>query len=406
MPTRRAIVIAVDGLRASALGAYGNAWHATPALDRLASESLVVDWLIADSPELAGFYRAAWFGLAPPADGVECDLTALGAEAGLPRRLEAAGVRTALVTDDHWLAVQADQLGFHDVRAAEFPPPATAADVADTELAQLFALVAEQVEQWADAPAADTAPRLLWIHARGYRGAWDAPTEWRQSLLDGEDPPAQAFAVPPARLSSRDHDELLQHRAAYAAQTMVLDDCIALVLATLQATGLADDTLVALVGARGFALGEHGEVGTDVRALYGELTHLPLFVRLPGGHVAPPRSDELLQPVDLATSLASWFGAAPGPNAARDLLSLQAVGGPPRREAAFSVGRAGEVAVRTASWQLRQAGGDGEESQLELFAKPDDRWEANEIADRCPAELASMLALAARVRGLSLAVDI
>ena len=84
MPNRNAIVIAVDGLRASALGAYGNTWHPTAALDRLASESLVFDWLIADSPQLAGFYRAAWFGVATPRDGVERELSGrlVGGERG------------------------------------------------------------------------------------------------------------------------------------------------------------------------------------------------------------------------------------------------------------------------------------------------------------------------------------
>ena len=42
------------------LGAYGNAWYATPALDALAAESLVFDWMWCDSPELAGFYRSVW----------------------------------------------------------------------------------------------------------------------------------------------------------------------------------------------------------------------------------------------------------------------------------------------------------------------------------------------------------
>jgi arylsulfatase A-like enzyme len=405
MPNRYAIVIAVDGLRASALGAYGNTWHPTPAIDRLASESLVFDWLIADSPQLAGFYRAAWFGIETPRDGVERELTQLGDVPSLARRLEPAGIQAALTTDDQWLAEQADQLGFGEVRGLEFPEPVTAEAVADTELAQLFAIAADQIESWSAAvaeAATDVPPRLLWLHARGYHSAWDAPSELRQSLLDEEDPPAPEFVAPPTRLETNDHDELLLHRSAYAAQTIVLDQCIGMLLETLDAAGLTDSTLVALVGCRGFALGEHGALGSDVRDLYNELTHVPLIVRRPGGDSVPPRSSELVQPIDLLPSLLSWFIGAAEHVAGQKLFADHDTTAPPAREAVYTAGQSGEVAVRTASWGLRQTannGGDGGEAgAIELFSKPDDRWEANEIADRCPSEAAAMLALADEFR--------
>ena len=408
MTTRYAIVIAVDGLRASALGAYGNTWHPTPALDRLASESHVFDWMIADSSQLAGFYRAAWFGLETPRDGVERDLTQLGDVTNLARRFEAMGVQTALTTDDQWVAEQADQLGFGEVRGLEFPEPATAEAVADTELAQLFAIAADQIESWSVAAGATAAPPLLlWIHCRGYHGAWDAPTELRQSLLDEEDPPALEFVVPPARLETSDHDEQLLHRSAYAAQTMVLDQCVCMLLETLEAAGLADSTLIALVGCRGFALGEHGAVGSDVRELYSELTHVPLIVRLPGGAAGPPpRSSGLIQPREIAPLLMRWFEAAPEQTASRAVITsndaVAAAAAAAARGAVFSSGKDGELAVRTSSWSLRQAGekasNGSQAATVELFSKPDDRWEANEIADRCPDEAAAMLAMAAEFR--------
>ena len=406
MPNRYAIVIAVDGLRASAVGAYGNTWHPTPALDRLASESLVFDWMIADSPQMAGFYRAAWFGVETPRDGVERELTQLGDVPSLARCLESAGIQAALTTDDQWVAEQADQLGFGEIRGLEFPEAATAEAVANTELAQLFAIAADQIERWgaADAETVTAAPpRLLWIHARGYHGAWDAPLELRQSLLDSEDPPALEFVEPPTRLETNDHDELLLHRSAYAAQTMVLDQCVGMLLETLDAAGLTDSTLIALVGCRGFALGEHGVLGSEVRDLYSELTHIPLIVRLPGDNsVPPPRSSELVQPIDLFPSLLSWFNVAAEPGAGRNLLATDGASTQPVREVAYASGVVGEIALRTHSWWMRQSGsraGDSDAAgSVELFSKPDDRWEANEIADRCPNDAAAMLALADEFR--------
>ncbi|NOY29027.1 MAG: hypothetical protein GXP28_02280, partial [Planctomycetes bacterium] len=94
MDGRHVICIVVDGLRASALGAYGNTSHPTPQLDALASRSLVADWLWADSPSLKGFYRSAW-------QGVHALQTS--DQAPLPQLLHEAGVLQWLVTDDPWL---------------------------------------------------------------------------------------------------------------------------------------------------------------------------------------------------------------------------------------------------------------------------------------------------------------
>lgn len=405
MPHRHAIVIAVDGLRASALGAYGNTWHATPALDRLASEAVVFDWMIADSPQVAGFYRAAWLGVETPRDGVERSLAEYPAGTGLLRLLADGAVHGALTTDDPRLAEAAEKLGVGDVRSVEFPQPATTDAIADTQLAQLFAIAADQIERWSAAGAekvVEAPPTLLWIHARGYHGAWDAPTELRQSLLDDEDPPALPFVMPPVRLETDDHDELLLHRAAYAAQTIVLDECVGMLLATLENAGLADSTLVMLVGCRGFALGEHGAVGSEVRELYGEVTQVPLLVRFPHSTQAPPpRSSDLMQPNEIGRILSRWFGVAEQ-SCEHDLATGGELGFADGRVHALSTGGAGEFAVRTAFWLLRRSGSeegaDATSGRVELYAKPDDRWEANEIANLLPEVTAELEAVGAEFR--------
>ena len=402
MPTRHAIVIAVDGLRASALGAYGNAWHQTPAIDRLASESLLYDWLIVDSPELAGYYRAAWCGLPCPADGVEREPSAAEIAASLPHQLAAAGVAAAVTTDDPLVAAQADRLGFPEVRSVEFPAPTLSAEnAADTELAQLFAVAAEQIEAWADDATQDdqnsAAGRLLWLHARGYRGAWDAPLELRQSLLDEDDPEASDAIAPPSRVTTEDADELLLHRAAYAAQTMVLDECIAALLASLEAAGLADSTLLVLTGCRGFALGEHVAVGAEVLDLYGELLHVPLVMRLAASAVAPPRAAAIVQPADLPAALLDWFNVnraeADGPT----LLNPIAASIDASSSRALATDAEGTIAIRTASWFFKATAQTSEAGQtaparVELYSKPDDRWEANEIAVLCEDDAQTLLA--------------
>jgi hypothetical protein len=72
-----------------------------------------------------------------------------------------------------------------------------------------------------------------------------------------------------------------------------------------------------------------------------------------------------------------------------DLLELAENEDAWRREAAYSVGN-NELVVRTPAWLLHL---DANRTKS-LYAKPDDRWEANEVADRCgevPDELAALI---------------
>jgi hypothetical protein len=390
MPIRHAICITIDGLRASAVGAYGNTWHPTPALDLLASQSQVLDWMLCDRPTLPGFYASVWGG---PGNS-------------LAEQLSAAGVQAALTTDDRTIAERAEATGFAEIRRIEFTAEQSATSVAETELAQLFAVAVDQMEAWASAensPDAPTASRLLWLHARGFHGAWDAPLEFRDSLLDDEDPPAPEFVTPPGLETVADHDTLLLHRAAYAAQTMVLDECIDALLAALVEFGLDDSTLVVLVGSRGFALGEHGVVGGNAAGLYGEMLHVPCLVRTPGASGPPPRSSQLSLPVDLRATLLDWFGvaAADSVESGDSLLAVDRDGATAGRQfVIIATEDDGGRAIRTPAWMLIQGASDpallaenSEAGAVELYLKPDDRWEANEIADRCPEIVVELLAV-------------
>ena len=95
MPTRHILIVAIDGLRASALGAYGNTTFPTPALDEFAAESFLLDSCYAPSADLGDVYRACWQSVHPARP-----LAAEDAAPSLPRRLASRGYSTTLVTDD------------------------------------------------------------------------------------------------------------------------------------------------------------------------------------------------------------------------------------------------------------------------------------------------------------------
>jgi arylsulfatase A-like enzyme len=388
MKRRVAIVIAVDGLRASALGAYGNTAQATPALDALASQSVVVEWMLCTSPELSAFYDAAW------------------GEPPLSRQIAAIGGAATLITDDSEVAERGDAAGFANVLLVELPSTDAAETVSDTSIAKLFAVAAELI---ADSSRDDVGHvgtqmpvALYWIHTRGLNGPWDAPTELRASQLEEGDPAPPTFTEPPAEEKIADHDALLSFQVAYAAQIAVLDECVEGLLEALGSGGMGDDSLIALIGASGFALGEHGVVGSDDRRLFSVRLHVPCLLRAPKAAPAPPRWSSLATPRDLQATLARWLGSAPESELgeAVDLLAAER----PDRDRVIAHGRDGEHAIRTLSWLLRisaeavESAGNSLASAhpgktIELYVKPDDRWEANEVAALCPDEVERLTAM-------------
>jgi len=126
--------------------------------------------------------------------------------------------------------------------------------------------------------------------------------------------------------------------------------------------------------------------------LGGELLHVPWLARLPDGAGRAARSQALVVPGDLAVTLAQWWQlpqAPPGGPLARSLLPLIRDEVPAVRDRICIAGAAGQRAIRTPGWFLRWAGsvpvpGDDPAVGHWLYAKPDDRFEMNDVANRCP----------------------
>ncbi len=348
MENRLALVIAVDGLRASAWGSYGNTTFPTPLLDELASRALIVEWLLAKSPALADFYDEA----CPQFD---------------------SSSRKWLITDDPTIAARANY--FDEVVHVERLVSQTAGQTEETHAARFFAQTVEQLAAWQEDAARRQAKGLLWVHFSGLCGPWDAPLELRANLMDEEDPLPPEFVDPPTKLQCIDDpDELLQYRVAYAAQVSVLELCIAGVVEAFDELA-GSEKLAMICGTRGFSLGEHGSVGSDCGTLYSEQIHLPWLILAQESLVPLPRVSGIAQPEDIVATLCDWFNTSH----ATGMSVLPALSGIPLtlRDLAFANSGAQQM-VRTPAWMLVR------EESSELYAKPDDRWEVNDVASRCP----------------------
>jgi Sulfatase len=362
MPDENILVIAVDGLRAAALGAYGNTAYSTPALDQFAAESLLFDWCYADAVELPAIYDRLWHG-----------------ETQLLESLADRGYASTLISDDADVAALGATARFSECIELPVTPAKRTDDVSHTSLARLFAAASEQIE------TADPQRRMVWVHARGMYGPWDAPLELQEVLLareEGDPPSADVLDPPDLWLDERsDPDAAFRWSCAYAAQAMVLDACIEGLCHTVDEAGRGS-WLVVLLGVRGFPLGEHGRVGGIDGRLYAEQLHVPLLWRFANGSGKLARSSQLVSHADLPPALLS--AAADGSFS-------------PEHDALLASGTAGERSIRTADWCLRTepCSADeqtGEELRCQLFVRPDDHWEANDVSALCRDEVESLLA--------------
>ncbi|MFM9066529.1 MAG: sulfatase-like hydrolase/transferase [Planctomycetota bacterium] len=401
-PQRSALVLVIDGLQAGFLGPYGNTWVDTPGWNRLATQSTLWECALADAAALTEVYDSYWSGSHAAVRRRRARQSVVAAATGtsgeqpsiwLPQQLERLGVQSDLLTDDLTIAQHAAAQQFRELLVLE--QDAREETAADLDSTRIGSFLSATLEHWESL----TQPSLLWCHSRGLNDLWDAPRELRERLADEEDPAPPELVLPVHRhLPERfDPDELLGISQAYGGQVIALDICLDAWLEEFQTLADARNTLLIVTAARSYPLGEHRRIGYGEESLHGELIHVPLLVRFPRAERQLERRREFAQPADLYATLLDWFAATqhepPSSDQAsiwgRSLLAKQ--DDDDHSNVAVAVAD-DQLAVRTPAWFLTERA-RGEEVHTELFAKPDDRWEANEIARRCPEIVEQLRAL-------------
>jgi arylsulfatase A-like enzyme len=393
----KAIVLIVRGLQAGALGCYGNQWTFTPAFDALAAAGIVFDQHFAVNADPAGARRVWRSGRYHFPSHVQT------ANADLLSALRQRQIHTCLILDDNRPSPSEFAVGWDRVErvsAAEGEMPLDAVlEAAGVALEQL-----ERHDNW-----------LLWIDLAVLLPPWQVPEEFQQAYFsneadadeDGLDEapsdeqteegrPFTLLTDLPVGLIDPEDDHLyLSLQVSYAAAVSYVDAGIGQLLQALDGVEGGDDILRIVTTDTGQNLGEHGIVGMCRPWLHNELIHLPLLLRLPGAAEAGRRVSALTQAVDLAPTLADWFGAPLADVHGHSLLPLargevEAIR--PHACIGLQVGDAIEYAIRTPEWAFllpasplplsereRSEGKANVERTPQLYVKPDDRWEVNNV---------------------------
>jgi choline-sulfatase len=289
------LILCVDTLRADELGAYGKAPSVTPALDRLASESVVFErahtaasWTL---PSIGSVFTSFF----PSTTGLwNFDSRLADGFPTLAERFQAAGFDTyGIASHDYFKAKYGLLQGF-DGFDSELAHPRSEAGWVPVTSPQ----VSLKAVQWLErrAQSGDAKPWFLFVHF------FDPHVPY----LDHE----------AARLDDATRGE----RERYRSEIAFTDRHVGAVLEKLERAGLARDTAVLFFSDHGESFLEHGKIEKHSYGLYEEELRVPLVLRVPG--VAPRRVAEFVRTVDLLPTLLALFGLDDEHGGEREGVSL------------------------------------------------------------------------------------
>ncbi len=187
-------------------------------------------------------------------------------------------------------------------------------------------------------------------------------------------------------------EQLKRLRAYYLANVTMIDEAIGKLIATLDAKGYLDESLIVFTADHGDNLGDHGL--SQKWSMYEPVMRVPAIFWAPGEVPAGARHDGLCQLFDLGPTLLEWAGA-PLPTACQAQSLMPALRGEPwtGRDLVFAE-QAGDVALtgaalfsmaRDARWKLVHIL-DAERGQLfDLATDPGEehnRWDDPACADQ------------------------
>lgn len=310
-PPRLLLLVTVDTLRASELGAYGGDRGLTPHLDALARQAIVFTNVYAPASLTLPSIGTLLTGRYPEELGIRTN------ESGLPdsvstlaTELARRGWRTASVVGNFVLRrasgvargfdVFDDRFSTHE-RVRRWPERA-AEDTTDAALDVL-----------AECTAQGSVPCLLWVHYQDPHGPYTPPAGRREALLEAEQQAADGArrlpagddhfgfgSIPRYQFLDGRHDVAF-YRAGYRAEVRYADEQIGRLLAGVRERGLWDDALVVFAADHGESLGEGDVWFAHGSRLSDEQVRVPLLIRIPGRPAG--RRGDLVSLIDVYPTL-------------------------------------------------------------------------------------------------------
>jgi arylsulfatase A-like enzyme len=301
-PVERVVLITIDTLRADHLGAYGGS-VATPKLDRLAAEGVVVENAYTSVPSTGPAHASLLTGRYPWNHGTLKNAIPMDpTRPTLADWLHQRGIATAAIVSSYILH---PRFGFHQgFDSYRFEP--TEEYLWRGKQRDRFWTRGEHTTRAANAWLTEhgSEPFFLWLHY------FDPHTPYH---------PPPGFAVDPkepidldgkrVRGTGKTKDQLRRAIRAYRGEVAYTDFQVGLVIERLRLLDLLHRTAVIVTADHGEGLGDHGALEHGVN-VFDELVRVPLLIRAPG-IPAGTRLAGVAQLEDLAPTILALYGAEP-----------------------------------------------------------------------------------------------
>lgn len=312
-PPPSILMVVWDTVGAAHVGSLGEDAGPTPNLDALAAEGVLFRHAFTTAPWTQPAVASILTGLYPSHHGVLrlYDILA-AANKTIAERLAGAGYRTAGFVSHELLAARLGVAqGFASWDESAIAGHEGISSPAVTQLAASWLAARDDQPFFLLAHYFD--PHMLYLH----HPEFDLTTGYDGPLTAGMGVWEMRDARP-----TMSADDIAFLRDLHREEVAFTDAALGRLLAALEATGRADDTIVIVVADHGEEIMERGWIG-HARTLYDELIHVPLVMRVPHG----PRGlvvDTPVSLVDLAPTLAEFAGTtfADGAVDGRSLVPL------------------------------------------------------------------------------------
>ena len=313
------LLIVSDTLRADHLGSYGCPLPIGQHMDRLAEGGTVFENLMSCAPLTAASHASLMTGTYQTRHGI------LGNGGRIPEKLvplaqacREANYKTAAFISSPVLrskSLAGIDRGF-DIYDQELPKMERNRDVPYRDAPTTAAVALKWLQNTGNDPF------FLWVHFQEPHGPYEVADP---RLLEGVgaldrqpgDPPTLGLlkgnygqdGIPRYQVLAEERDPL-RYRQRYAARIAYVDRYIGEVLAGLNQTELADNTLVALTSDHGELLGEHRYYFQHGITVLRPVLHIPLIVSGPG--IGRRRVPTLASNTDIMPTLLELIGIDSG----------------------------------------------------------------------------------------------
>lgn len=223
-------------------------------------------------------------------------------------------------------------------------------------------------------------PHLPWYLPRRFfdlypRDTISLPLVKQDDLDDVPDIARRWALSPPDHETVQRHGQWRHAVQGYLAAISYCDAIVGRILAALDESPAADDTMIVLWGDNGFHLGE--KLHWRKFVLWEEATRVPFIVVPPRGAAAIPRVDEPVSLVDLFPTLCDMAGVGPLPDIdGVSLVPLMTGRSASRGGPAVTTWQQGNHSIRSGGWRYTRYADGGEE----LYDRASDPHEWTNLA--------------------------